>query len=302
MKGKVATRDHAIAEVASRQHGVVSTPQLHGLGFDEHAIHVRVAAGRLHRIHRGVYAIGHSSLSLPGRSMAAVLAAGRGSFQGGDSMLGYWGAAISHRSAAILWGLAPTQLEPVDIVVSGDGGRAKRAGIRVHRSRSLVAAEVVARHGVPVTSTVRTVGDLRRATAEGRPGALSPRELRKAIRQANVLGLPIDEEGRRDRIRSDLEEDFIGLCRRHRLPLPEVNVRVGAYLADFLWRERRLVVETDHYVYHRGRAAFQDDRDRDLELRRLGYEVLRLSEKQVDEEADRVVEVVSLALTKGPRR
>lgn len=97
-----------------------------------------------------------------------------------------------------------------------------------------------------------------------------------AIRSRAILG----RLHRRDRTRSDLESDFIELCRRHRLPPPEVNVRVGAYLADFLWRERRLIVETDFYLYHRGRVAFQDDRGRDLELRQLGYEVVRLSESR----------------------
>ncbi len=67
-------------------------------------------------------------------------------------------------------------------------------------------------------------------------------------------------------------------------------MHIGRYLVDFLWRERRLVVETDSYLYHRGRAAFQDDRGRDLELKRLGYDVLRLSERQIDEEPDRVGE------------
>lgn len=134
---------------------------------------------------------------------------------------------------------------------------------------------------------------MRNATSLGRSGAVSPRELRKAIRQANVLGLPIGEESGRDRTRSDLERDFLALCRHHRLPPPEVNVLVGRYLVDFLWRDRRLVVETDSYLYHRGRAAFQDDRDRDLELRRLDYEVLRLSERQVNEEPDRVAGVLS---------
>jgi very-short-patch-repair endonuclease len=103
-----------------------------------------------------------------------------------------------------------------------------------------------------------------------------------------VLGLPIGEEAVRNRTRSDLERDFIRICRRQRLPSPEVNVRVGPFLVDFLWRDARLVVETEGYLYHRGRAAFQDDRSRDLDLRRLGYDVLRLSEKQIDEEPDQV--------------
>jgi len=94
-------------------------------------------------------------------------------------------------------------------------------------------------------------------------------------------------------MRSDLEGDFMAICRRHRFPPPDVNVRVGRYLADFLWRKRRVVVETDHYIYHRGLVAFQDDHDRDLELKALGYEVLRFAEKQIDEEPDRVAEIVA---------
>lgn len=125
---------------------------------------------------------------------------------------------------------------------------------------------------------------------------MSPRELRRAIRQANVLGLPIGEKDSGDRTRSDLEEDFLALCRRHRLPPPEVNVRISRYLVDFLWKDRRLVVETDSYLYHRGELAFQEDRDRDLELKRLGFEVLRVSERQVNEEPQRVAEVVSVFL------
>jgi very-short-patch-repair endonuclease len=119
--------------------------------------------------------------------------------------------------------------------------------------------------------------DLRLATAESRPGALPARELRRTARQANVLGLPMDESSRQDRTRGDLERAFMTLCRRRRLPVPEVNVRVGAYLAE-------------------------DDRARELELRRLGYEVLHLSEKQINEEADRVAEVISQAVAEGLRR
>jgi very-short-patch-repair endonuclease len=74
---------------------------------------------------------------------------------------------------------------------------------------------------------------------------------------------------------------------------------VGPHLVDFLWRERRVVVETDGYDYHCGRQAFQEDRGRDLELRARGYQVIRLSEMQVNEEPRRVAEVVSAALRVG---
>jgi very-short-patch-repair endonuclease len=286
MGRKVARADVLIAKIAGRQHGVVAVGQLYGLGLGERAVRGRVDAGRLHRVHRGVYAVGHSSLSLEGQLLAAVLAVGRvPSGEDGDLVLDFWGAAVSHRSAAFLWNLLPRANRPSDVIVMGNGGRAKRSGFRIHRSLTLVSSDVTLLRGIPVTTPARTISDLRLATGKGWPGAVPPRELRKAIRQANVLGLPIGEGSGMDRTRSDLERDFLRLCRRHRLPRPEVNVRVGPHLVDFLWRERRLVVETDGYRYHRGRAAFQDDRGRDLQLRRLGYEVLRLSERQLEEPA-----------------
>jgi very-short-patch-repair endonuclease len=188
------------------------------------------------------------------------------------TVLDYWGAAISHRSAAQLWELLPIGTGPVDVTVPGDGGRRRRTGIRLHRSRSLLPAHVTLRNGIPVTTPARTVADLHRVVSKpDRAGLISARELREVLR----------------------------LCRRHRLPGPEVNVRVGPHLVDFLWRDRKLVVETDGYASHRGRQAFQDDRGRALDLRARGYEVIRLAGKQVDEEPQRAAEVVSAALRVG---
>lgn len=214
------------------------------------------------------------------------------------SILEYWGAALSLRSAAELWKLLPTRDGPVDVSVRGYGGRGRRPGIRLHRSSSLLPAAVTIRSGIPVTTPARTIADLRRVSA-GKRQLIAPRELRRAIRQASVLGLPIEEGDGRRRERSDLEEAFIALCHRHRLPDPEVNVRVGEHLVDFLWRERMVVVETDGYIYHRGRAAFEDDRSRDLDLRALGFDVIRLAGKQIEDEPTRVAEVVGAALRVG---
>jgi len=138
--------------------------------------------------------------------------------------------------------------------------------------------------GIPVTTPARTIADLRRVASE--------KEVRRAIRQAAVLGLPLGRDLEPDRTRSDLEWDFMRLCRRHRLPAPEVNVRIGPRLVDFLWRDARLVVETDGYRFHRGRQAFEDDRARDLDLRARGYDVLRFSYRQVADEPERVAAVV----------
>jgi very-short-patch-repair endonuclease len=296
--GAQTASDEVIAELAEHQHGVVAFSQLLAAGVGRNAVRRRVGSGHLHRLHRGVYAAGHKAISRQARWMAAVLAVGSGPSRGGRP-LQRWGAAISHRSAAELWELLPSHGGPVDVSLPGDFGRSKRTGIQLHRSLTLSPAHVTLRSGIPVTTPTRTIADLRRAVVASRSDAVSEWELRRAIRQAEVLGLPLGEELEGDRTRSDLERDFLGLCRRRRLPAPEVNVPVGRDLVDFLWRERRLIVETDSYRYHRGRIAFQDDRDRDLRLRVAGFDVLRFSEKQLDEEPDRVAEALARALRVG---
>lgn len=301
MGEKSATPDLVIAGIARRQHGMVAMRQIEAAGIGRNAVALRARTGRLHRVHHGVYAVGHMALSNEAGWMAAVLACGRGGLSLTDeataSVLDYWGAVLSHRGAAELWRMLPPREGAVDVTVPGKGGKGKRKGIRLHRSATLAPALVTLRLGIPVTTPARTIADLRRAASRGR--SISAKELRRAIRQADVLGLPIEEVDGRDRTRSDLERDFLRLCRRHRLPVPEVNVLVGPYLVDFLWRDRRVAVETDSYLYHRGRVAFQDDRARALELRARGFDVVPLSEKQVNEEAPHVADVLRCALRVG---
>lgn len=209
--------------------------------------------------------------------MAAVLASGDG-------------AVVSHRSAAVLWGLLAKDSGIVNISLPGTGGKKRRQGIRIHRSRTLTAAHVTRRNSIPVTKPARTIADLR--------GSVPAWELRRAIRQATVLGLPLGPDVEPDRSRSDLELLFLDICHRHRLPEPEVNQRIGHIEVDFLWRERRLIVETDGYKYHSGKEAFLSDHDRDLRLRAFGYDVIRLSEEQVANEPTFVANVLRSEL--GP--
>lgn len=298
MDRKTAHPNLGLVEIAERQHGVLAGAQLRSVGLSDDAMQARVRRGALHRVHRGVYAVGHAALSTEGRLLAAVLAIGGGPGGASGEVLDRWSAAVSHRSAAFLWGLTRNTDGPVDVIVHRAGGRAGRAGIRVHRSVSLAPGDVIVHRGIPVTRPARTVADLRLSLSYRRAGALSAWELRRAIRQAGVLGLPLGEADS-DPTRSDLEEDFLKICRRHRLPRPRVNVRVGPHLVDFLWSERRVVVETDSYLYHRGKVAFQDDRARDLDLRRRGFEVLRLSERQVNEQPGVVAEVLAETLHGG---
>lgn len=264
-----------MAATAGRQHGVISIAQLHEAGLSDAAVMRRTRAGRLHKLHRGVYAVGHVAPSTERRWMAAVLALGGG-------------AILSHRSAAALWELLPSQDGPVDVSLPSRNGRRRRPGIRIHRPLSLESTEMTHRHRIPVTSPARTLADLRTT--------VTARELRRAIRQADVLGLPTGSSIPSDRTRSELELKFLKLCRRHGLPKPSVNLRVGGLIVDFCWVEQRLIVETDGYRYHRGRAAFEDDRARDLELRTLDFEVIRLSYRQVVNDSSQVAAVLQAAL------
>ena len=98
--------------------------------------------------------------------MAAVLAVGGRNGGRGGSPLSHWGAAVSHRSAAFLWELLPLAENMIDVALPSGSGRAVRAGIRLHRPRSLPDSEVTIRNGIPVTTPRRTVADLRRALAQ----------------------------------------------------------------------------------------------------------------------------------------
>jgi very-short-patch-repair endonuclease len=256
-------RDAAIARIAARQHGVISVQQLYALGVPSSGIGDRVRAGRLHRLHRGVYAVGHPNIGNEGRWMAAVLACGDG-------------AVLSHRSAAALWRIGPVAAS-IDVTVAGGGGRATRTGIRVHRSRALSPADCTRRAGIPVTKPARTLEDLRRIL----PG----KAFARALREAEYLGLPIGDDFKPDRTRTDLEGMFLALTRHHRLPQPEVNVPVDRFRVDFLWRPQGLVVEVDGWDSHRTRSAFEEDRARDARLNVLGYAVLHFTWRQVEDDA-----------------
>lgn len=271
-----AIPDALIATIADRQYGVISTRQLRDAGLDkDHVLH-RTRTGRLHRVHRGVYAVGRRGLPQRGRWMAATLACGEG-------------AVVSHRSAAALWGMLPDRIEAcVEISVPGDGGRRKRSGIRLHRSATLGPDQVTRRLGIPVTTPERTFSDL--------GPVVPPHELRNAVRQAETLGLGIGTDATHDGTRSELEFRFLQLCERSGLPAPGVNVRIGPFLADFVWPAERLIVETDGYRYHRGRAAFEADRKRDLELRALGYDVIRLTFRQVTERPAETASAIRVAI------
>src|SRR5688500_4274350 len=273
--------DALIARIASRQLGLVTRKQLLDAGLTAGAINHRLERGRLFRIHRGVYAVGHPVLLPFAEELAAVLASGDG-------------AVLSHRSAAVLWELLPPTGAEVDVTVTKSAGN--RPGIRARRCR-LGRRDVRRRNEIPVTSPARTLLDI----AE----TVSPRELERATAEARARGVARDAElrdqigrnpGRNGRAplramldreqgpaltRSEAERRLLELVRAAALPSPEANAKLAGFEVDFLWSDSRLVVEVDGYAFHSSRTAFERDRRRDSELQAQGFRVVRVTWRQI---------------------
>jgi hypothetical protein len=287
--------DAELARLAGRQHGVVATRQLSALGLARGGVAARARAGRLHRVHRGVYAVGHTVLTVNGRRMAAVLAAGPG-------------AVLSHASAAALWDIRPTSATRIDVSVRSAGGRAKRPGLRIHRTPTLQTDEITAHQGIRVTSPARTLLDLasslprralERALDEAEIRDLYDRRALEAValahageRGARALAEALAQDGDPVLTDSELEEIMLGLCDEQQLERPTPRAWVAGLRVDFLFAASRLVVETDGYRYHRTRRAFERDRERDAILARAGYRTLRFTHRQLTREPALVAETI----------
>jgi very-short-patch-repair endonuclease len=248
-----------IARLAGRQHGAISTGQLAALGVSRATISRWVAAGWLHPVFRGVYAVGHAALSDEGWWMGAVLAHGEG-------------AVLSHRSAAELWRMLEPRSAPIHVTIPSFSGRSKRKGIRLHRSPSMPSAATTREYGIPVTTPARTLADLQRV--------VSPGLHRKAIRQAEYLKLDLGQI-RTDHTRSETERQMLRICQRQGVPPPQVNVPIGPYTVDLFWPGSGLVVELDSFATHGGRQSFDDDRAMEMYLTGLGLRLRRFSDTQV---------------------
>jgi hypothetical protein len=279
MRDQNASRQQAVAALARRQHGVAEHGQLIRLGLSPSAIGRWVADGRLHRVHRGVYSVGHRLLTAHGRWMAGVLACGRS-------------AVLSHQCAAALWDLLRSSSPKVHVTSSGRGSP---RGLNVHRVRRLHPEDCTVVDGIPVTTVARTILDL----AE----ALTPRQLIRVLEQAERLGvfdlIAIERvlarnPGRHGTkplraaivavhgepppfVNSEWERDFLDFCEDHDIPKPELNVIVEGFLVDAFWRDRNLIVELDSWRHHRSRRAFEEDRLKSAKLQLAGYLVPQIT-------------------------
>jgi len=272
---------------------VLSRGDLLELGFSKIAIEHRVATGRLHPIARGIYAVGRAELTPHGRWMAAVLACG-------DD------AALSHRSAAELWGIGYEQDKRIDVTIRRRSG-IERRGIKVHARAKLPEASVVQRFGIPVTNPVQTLIDI--ATE------LKPMRLERAVNEADKLDLvdpetlrtALDGYGGMPGVRtlrtmldrhtfrlsdSDLEILFRPLALAAGFALPLSKHWLLGYETDFFFPDHDLIVETDGLRYHRTAAQQARAAKRDQKHVAAGFRVLRFTHWQIAHAADEVTGVL----------
>jgi very-short-patch-repair endonuclease len=295
-------RGRWLAALAAKQQGVVAHWQLRKLGYSSGEIKGLVHRGHLHRLYRGVYAVGHRRLSVRGRWMAAVLAGGPN-------------AVLSHRAAVALWELRPTPSGPIDVTV-GRRTRKGHPGLRIHNVRNLLPDDRTNVDGIPVTSVHRTLLDfaevaryqqLRLALdAAERRDLLDGRKLEQLYARAHgrhglkpLKAAVAELRGPAPRTQSELERRFLALIRDAGLPEPQANVLVEGFLVDLWWPESRLVVELDGYAYHKDRRTFENDRFRDTKLQLASCMSIRVTQARLANEPHELLSDVSRGLARA---
>jgi very-short-patch-repair endonuclease len=298
-----------LSRLASEQHLVFTLADLADVGLKARAVQQRAAAGSLHRIHRGVYStVAKDQLPWKGRYLAAVLACGAD-------------AVISHREAAHLHDLRPSNRQTIDVLVPVRRAPTV-AGLTTHTSLTLTDADTTKLDGIPCTTVARTLLDL--------AAVVSPPQTERALNQAEILRV-FDLGAVRDQLdrnpghpggprletalnlylpdtkltESHAEDVFVELCRACNVPAPERQVWFAfqdghdPFRADFVWRAQRLVLDVDGRRFHGTARAFEADRLRDQRLTRAGWRVIRVTWRQLERDPAWVVRLVEDLLRQG---
>jgi hypothetical protein len=276
--------DVRVARLAASTWSVLSVGELHACGLTDDGILVRVENGRLHPMHRGVYAVGHAAPPLEGCFLAAVKACGAG-------------ALLAGVAAAAHWEMIKWDHRFPEVLVTGRCAP-RHPQINAHETAFLPPEDVRIHRGIPVTSPVRTLLDL--------AAILDHKRLRRAVRQAQSLGLvdiaelvrrlrgPGPQRGRAKlrRIvatgpaptRSELEDVVLDLLLEGGFAHPDVNVPLHLegrrIVPDFRWPAQKLVIEADGAAWHENRLAREDDAERQALLEAHGERVLRITWQQ----------------------
>ncbi len=183
----------------------------------------------------------------------------------------------------------------------------------MHQTTRLDRRDITEKRRIPITSPARTLLDYAEtATDREIEHALDESERLRLCREHHIFSVIARYPGRRGggvlkavldghligttATANDFEELFLVLCDEYGIPRPEVNQWIGRYKVDFLWRDHKLIVETDGAESHRTRKAFEADRARDAELTTAGYRVLRFTWRQLTRDPEWVTRKLTAAL------
>jgi hypothetical protein len=301
MESKRRPRWEGVADLAGRQHGVVSIRQLEGsFEISAGAVAKAIRAGHLHRLFEGVYAVGHTDLTLHGRCLAAVLACGPE-------------ALLSHWSAAWLWGLGIKN--PVPIHGTSPRPRRRREHIHVHRARNLAEEDRGLSEGIPVTSPARTLLDMTPLVDARRLARfLEAAEDRELLKGGEIDSVVARNRGHRGAprlaaalayyapapwARSEFERRFVAAVAEAGMPQPATGWNEVGLELDVYWPEAGFGVELDSWKTHGTRGAFERDRERDEQLALAGIATVRVSERRFRFHRDEVMETVATLLARS---
>jgi very-short-patch-repair endonuclease len=287
----------ALAGLAARQYGVVTWEQLTRLGYTKATISRAVSAGRLHALHRTVFAVGHQGINRHGLCLAAVM------FRG-------VGALLSYQSAAWLWGIDRTLELPVNVSVRWRGHR--QATLGLHHCPALRDEDAAMTELIPVTAVPRTLLDYASTAKDYRLRLAIDRADRLDLLDIDSVDRIIDEvRGHRGakRLRQEMtiyrekgftrsggEKRMLAALADASVRRPTVNMFIEGYEIDFFWERERFAVELDSWEHHRGRRSFEEDRKREDDLTMAGIELIRITGTRLKREPRQVAERISAHL------
>lgn len=289
-----------MARLAEHQFGVVSLEQMRAHGISARQVERLLAYGHLHRLHRGVYAVGHRRVVDHAHLLAALLATGKSAF-------------LSHRTAAAVWGLRVVAAKAIEVTVE-TGGRRNR--LVVHRSGTVHSDEVTTRNGLRVSSVARLLVELAPRESDAELERLITQAVRKGIFRVEKVEQALARHTRRPGVtrlaravaeyrpkpdrKSGLEEAFDLLLQRHPgIPSPQTNIVIEGWEIDCYWPEHRVALELDGRPYHVAVRDMEKDRLKDGKLLGMGIRPLRITDRRLEHDAGGALNDL-LALLKRP--
>jgi very-short-patch-repair endonuclease len=294
-----------LAHRIATRHGVVTATELLVDGTSTHSLRCAVTGGELVRLHDGVYRVATSPDTFESRCVAACLAEPS--------------TVVTGLAAGRLWGFRHVRPTSVPIVLARHDTNHFAAGVAVRRTNVLDDTDHVLRSdGIRVATPPRAWFDcardlsddafealtewvldrhssmptlwstVRRLDARGRPGLA---RVRRVLSRREAWQRPAGSRLELKVIRAVERRGVPRLLRQHPIRLPN-GIVIHPDAAD---PAIRWALEIDHVTWHGGRADAQRDKGRDRQLRRLRWEVHRVTDQELSADFAAVVdEIVEL--------